>query len=128
MSKFHDSLPHAKATICGQPHRRLACRSAYVGMSLLGFTDNKDANMSDDPSVNPPFGDTSSDKADRMRDFFTRHGGPSGDPIHHGETERGTSGWTETYAKDGYALRCDWSRTGGKEEMQFVELLRPPHR
>jgi hypothetical protein len=97
-------------------------------MGLHGFTANKDANMSDDSSVNPPSGDISSDKADRMRDFFARHGGPSGDPIHHVETERGTSGWSETYAKDGYALRCDWSRVGGKEEMQFAELRRPPHR
>jgi hypothetical protein len=95
-------------------------------LDLIGFTANKDANMSDDPSVNPPAGDISSDKEDRMRDFFKRHGGPSGDPIHHVETERGTSGWSETYAKDGYALRCDWSRVGGKEEMQFVELPRPP--
>jgi hypothetical protein len=54
-------------------------------MSLLGFTAIKDANMSDDPSVNPPAGDISSDKEDRMRDFFTRHGGPSGDPIRENE-------------------------------------------
>jgi hypothetical protein len=40
------------------------------------------------------------------------------------ETELGTSGWSEAYAKDGYALRCDWSRVGCKEEMQFVELFR----
>jgi hypothetical protein len=97
-------------------------------VGLVCFTANKDANMSDDPLVNPPAGDISSDKEDRVREFFMRHGGPSGDPIHHVETDRGTSGWSETYAKDGYALRCDWSRVGGKEEMQFVELPRPPHR
>jgi hypothetical protein len=45
-------------------------------LDLIGFTANKDANMSDDPSVNPPAGDISSDKEDRMRDFFKRHGGP----------------------------------------------------
>jgi hypothetical protein len=59
-----------------------------------------------------------------MQDFFARHGGPSGDPLHHMETECGTRGWSEAYARDGYALRCDWSRAGGKEEMQFVELRR----
>jgi len=93
---------------------------------LLDFTDNKDTNMPDVPPVNPPAGDISCDKEDRMRDFFTRHGGPSGDPIRHAETEHGTRGWSEAYAKDGYALRCDWSRAGGKEEMQFVEFPRPP--
>jgi hypothetical protein len=80
--------------------------------------------MSDDPSINVPAGDISSDNEERLRDFLTRHGGPSGDPPHHAETERGTSGWSEAYAKDGYTLRCDWSRVGRKVEMQFVELFR----
>ena len=93
-------------------------------MGLFDSIVNEDANMSDDPSVNTPVGDISSDKEDRMRDFFARHGGPSGVPLQHVETERGTSGWSEVYAKDGYALRCDWSSVGGKQEMQFVEYLR----
>jgi hypothetical protein len=84
--------------------------------------------MSDDPSVNPSAGDTSPDKEDRLFDFFRRHGGPSGIPLRQAEIDRGTRGWSEVYAKDGYALRCDWSIVGGKEEMQFVELPRraPP--
>ena len=81
--------------------------------------------MSDETLLKPAPGDLSSDNEDRMRDFFTRHGGPSKDPRRHGETEFGTRGWSEVYARDGYALRCDWSREGGKEEMQFVELPPP---
>jgi len=77
-----------------------------------------------DELVNTEAGDLSPDKEDRMDDFFARHGGPAEAPHHHGETEFGTRGWSEAYARDGYALRCDWSSVGGKQEMQFVEYLR----
>ncbi len=38
--------------------------------------------------------------------------------------EAGLRGRSETYAADGYALRCDWSRQGSREELQFSEI--PP--
>lgn len=77
--------------------------------------------MPEERLVNLDFGDLSPDKEDRMQDFWSRHGGPSGEPLRHAEDECGTRGWSEAYARDGYTLRCDWSRVGDKEEMQFVE-------
>jgi hypothetical protein len=65
----------------------------------------------------------SSDSEDRVQDFLARHGGADAAPP-SGGTISPVRGWSEVYAADGYTLRCDWSRTGTKEEMTFSEL--PP--
>jgi hypothetical protein len=50
-----------------------------------------------------------------------RHGGPG--PARRQETDpSGYRGWYEIYAADGYRLRCEWSRTGSREELQFSEI------
>jgi hypothetical protein len=67
---------------------------------------------------------TSPDSSDRILEFFSRHGGPGERRSEAGERVAGMSGWSEVYAADGYTLRCDWSRSGDREEMQFTEL--PP--
>jgi hypothetical protein len=69
-------------------------------------------------------GDQSPDSSDRVEDFLARHGGPAARKGHAGDIVAGISGWSEMYAADGYALRCEWSRVGGRQEMRFTE--RPP--
>ena len=69
-------------------------------------------------------GEESSDSSDRIRDFLARHGGPGIPKGAAGDTVAGISGWSEVYAADGYTLRCDWTRMGGRQEMQFTE--KPP--
>jgi hypothetical protein len=66
-------------------------------------------------------GENSADNTDRIRDFFARHGGPAARPGNAAETVPGLSGWSEVYAADGYTLRCDWSRSGSLNRMQFNE-------
>lgn len=65
-----------------------------------------------------------SDDEDRIRDFLARHGGRAARGERAGEIVAGVCGWSEVYAADGYALRCEWSRIGGRQEMQFIE--KPP--
>jgi hypothetical protein len=66
----------------------------------------------------------SPDNDDRIRDFWARHGGPAARRSDSGEIVAGLCGWSEVYAADGYALRCEWSRIGGRQEMQYIE--KPP--
>jgi hypothetical protein len=66
-------------------------------------------------------GDASPDSQDRIEDFLRRHGGP-GSPRRQATDPAGYRGWYEIYAADGYCLRCDWSRTGSREELQFSEI------
>lgn len=66
-------------------------------------------------------GDESSDSSDRIQEFLARHGGPAARKGDAGDIVAGISGWSEVYAADGYTLRCDWSRTGDRQEMQFSE-------
>jgi hypothetical protein len=61
------------------------------------------------------------DSEDRIRDFWARHGGPAARPSDAREIVAGICGWSEVYAADGCALRCEWSRLGGRLEMQFIE-------
>jgi hypothetical protein len=68
-----------------------------------------------------PGGDVSPDSEDRIRDFMGRHGGP-GSPRRHSMDPFGYRGWYEIYAADGYCLRCEWSRTGGRQELKFSEI------
>src|ERR1700683_4137838 len=68
-----------------------------------------------------PLGDVTPDSQDRIEDFLSRHGGPGAD-LRQAADAAGTAGWYEVYAADGYRLRCDWSRMGGREEMQFSEI------
>ena len=65
------------------------------------------------------------DSEDRIRDFWARHGGPGDRPGGAGEIVAGICGWSEVYAADGCALRCEWSRLGGRLEMQFIEKCPP---
>ena len=44
--------------------------------------------------------------------------------MRQGQSEGGLKGWSEVYAGDGYALRCDWSTVGTLEEMKYSEI--PP--
>jgi hypothetical protein len=69
----------------------------------------------------PPDGDASPDSEDRIRDFLARHGG-AGEARKAGKDRSGSRGWYEVYAADGYKLRCDWARTGGREEMKYAEV------
>ncbi len=64
------------------------------------------------------------DDEDRIRDFLARHGGPAARSERAGEIVAGICGWSEIYAADGYALRCEWSKIGGRQQMQFIE--KPP--
>ena len=72
------------------------------------------------PEDAPP-GDASPDSEDRIRDFMDRHGGP-GSPRRQAIDPAGYRGWYEIYAADGYRLRCDWSRSGSREELKFSEI------
>jgi hypothetical protein len=65
--------------------------------------------------------DSSPDGADRIRDFLARHGG-AGTTRRAGQDHSGMRGWYEVYAADGYTLRCEWSRTGGLEELKYAEV------
>jgi hypothetical protein len=79
----------------------------------------------DKPTVpDAPPGDITSDSDDRIRDFLARHGGAGARPQRREVDSAGVRGWYEIYAADGYAFRCDWSRMGSREELQFCE--KPP--
>ena len=64
------------------------------------------------------------DHEERIQDFFARHAGAGAQPMRQGQSEGGLKGWSEVYAGDGYALRCDWSTVGTLEEMKYSEI--PP--
>jgi len=66
--------------------------------------------------------DASPDHDDRLVDFFARHGGASARPMRKDQSAGGVQGWSEVYANDGYALRCEWSTFGSREEMKYSEL------
>ncbi len=74
----------------------------------------------DAPRHAPP-ADVSPDSEDRIVDFMKRHGGP-GSPRRQATDAAGDRGWYEIYAADGYCLRCDWSRMGGREELKYCEI------
>ena len=64
----------------------------------------------------------SPDHDERLIDFFARHGGASAREPSRGESVGGLEGWSENYANDGYALRCDWSTFGTREELKYSEV------
>jgi hypothetical protein len=68
--------------------------------------------------------DASPDHDDRLKDFFNRHGGASARSAREAESAPGVEGWSEVYATDGYALRCEWSALGSFEAMKYSEI--PP--
>ena len=68
-----------------------------------------------------PSGDVTPDSEERIQDFLSRHGGP-GAARRQAVDATGLGGWYEVYAADGYRLRCDWSRMGSREELQFAEI------
>jgi hypothetical protein len=65
---------------------------------------------------------SSPDHDERLIDFFARHGGASARVMRQGQSSGGVQGWSEVYANDGYALRCEWSTFGSREEMKYSEL------
>ena len=67
----------------------------------------------------------SPDREERVHNFLARHGGVSVKPSSTGGDEWGSRGWSEVYAADGHTLRCDWSRSGGLTEMQYIEIAPP---
>jgi hypothetical protein len=66
--------------------------------------------------------DPSPDHDERIKDFFARHGGPAPDATRKGQSAGGVQGWSEIYARDGYALRCEWSVFGTQEKMAYSEI------
>lgn len=81
--------------------------------------------MQQDEIGTPP-GDVSPDSEDRIKDFLARHGGPESGAARREQVDpAGLKGWYEVYAADGYRLRCEWSRMGSREELQFREIR--PH-
>jgi hypothetical protein len=42
--------------------------------------------------------------------------------LRQGQAAGGLQGWSEIYANDGYALRCEWSTFGSREEMKYSEI------
>jgi hypothetical protein len=66
--------------------------------------------------------DASPDHDERLSDFFARHRGPSSREPREGQSAGGLEGWSEVYANDGYALRCDWSTFGTRKEMEYSEV------
>ncbi|MDP9011001.1 MAG: hypothetical protein M3N91_20255 [Pseudomonadota bacterium] len=66
--------------------------------------------------------DASPDHDERLRDFFARHGGAAARAMRQGQSAGGLQGWSEVYANDGYAQRCDWSTIGTLEEMKYSEI------
>jgi hypothetical protein len=72
-----------------------------------------------------PSGDISPDRDDRIEEFLARHGGGGSEPTRSEELEPGVRGWSEVHAADGYRLRCDWNRSGSREEMSFSEIAPP---
>jgi hypothetical protein len=68
----------------------------------------------------------SPDHDERISDFFARHGGPGAIAPRKSDSAGGVQGWSEVYACDGYALRCEWSAFGTREEMAYSEIA-PGH-
>jgi hypothetical protein len=66
--------------------------------------------------------DCSPDYEDRLKDFLARHGGAGTRADRVEESVKGVQGWSEVYARDGYALRCDWSAMGSRHEMTYSEI------
>jgi hypothetical protein len=69
------------------------------------------------PNRKPP-----ADEADRIKDFFARHGGPGKAPRRSGQSRGGLEGWSEIEASDGHVLRCDWSVSGTLEKAEYAEV------
>jgi hypothetical protein len=74
----------------------------------------------EDVGIDPP-----SDDSDRIKDFFSRHGGPGTTSRRFGRSQGGLQGWSEIVARDGHVLRCDWSRSGTREELKYSEVAPP---
>jgi hypothetical protein len=68
---------------------------------------------------------STSDGELRIAEFLARHGGAGARREREGDLQQHTLGWSEVYAADGYRLRCEWSKMGGRLEMSFAEI--PPH-
>jgi len=67
----------------------------------------------------------SPDADERIQDFWNRHGGAAARRRREATATGGVSGWTEVYAADGHTLRCEWSRSGSRQEMRYIEYPPP---
>ena len=70
--------------------------------------------------------DLSPDHDERIKDFFARHGGRGPRVAREGGSTGDIEGWSEVYARDGYALRCEWSTFGTQEKMTYSEIAPRP--
>jgi hypothetical protein len=59
-----------------------------------------------------------------VAEFLMRHGASMDMANGNGHFESGCSGWSETYAADGYVLRVEWSRFELRGTTRSFEL--PP--
>jgi hypothetical protein len=66
--------------------------------------------------------DLSPDHDERIKDFLARHGGTGSLTPREGKSAGGVEGWSEIYARDGYALWCEWSTFGAQEKMTYSEI------
>jgi hypothetical protein len=73
----------------------------------------------------PPLKDNSPDRAERIEDFLTRHGGRGARAVRSEDITPEIQGWSEVYAADGYTLRCEWSRFGSTEQLKYSEIPPP---
>jgi len=111
------------------PQYRAACPTAVAALDRLPrfdprltLTGGRDTAERIGSVATPEI--SSSDGGFRVAQFLARHGGPGSIGEREGQDEDGTRGWSEVYAADGYALRCEWSRMGAKTELQYSEV--PP--
>lgn len=66
--------------------------------------------------------DFSPDGDERLADFLRRHGGPGAPPTESSTKTLGTSGWSRFYAADGCSLRCEWTISGDRRQMNYSEI------
>jgi len=101
---------------------------AYAAVPTRLFSRGKIWNdMTEHVSTESPLPSVLSvDGIERVMEFLSRHGGAAPDAEHEGNTLAGESGWSEVHASDGYRLRCEWSTSGSKRQMSFVEISPDP--
>jgi hypothetical protein len=109
-----------RKTICARPAAQRARRLARAGNEILALNPGGKMSQDEESDLQPP-----SDDSDRIKDFFSRHGGPGQQPRRSGRSQGGLKGWSEIDARDGHVLRCDWSRSGTLEEMKYSEVAPP---
>jgi hypothetical protein len=98
---------------------RFTCRTILTA-ALAALYLRSEPHIHTVPAMDSP------DHDERLKDFFARHGGPGPGSTRRGQSAGGVEGWSEVYASDGYVLRCDWSKLGTRDEMEYSEIA-PRH-